>query len=129
MKSRAGDWLKQAEEELAWGRDALAMKRWAIVCFTAQQVAGKCLKSIAIARGASQIKSHSTLEIAEALGIDGDLDEKARILDQYYISTRYPDAFSTGAPFEYFVERQAREALEYAVAFLDRAKAEFLDGS
>jgi len=62
------------------------------------------------------------------LGIDGDLDEKARILDQYYISTRYPDAFATGAPFEYFVERQAREALDYAVDFIDRAKGEQLDG-
>jgi HEPN domain-containing protein len=105
------------------------LKRWAIVCFIAQQVAEKSLKSIAIARGASQIKSHSAREIAEALSIDGDLDEKARILDQYYISTRYPDAFSTGAPFEYFVERQAREALEYAGAFLDRARAELLDGA
>ena len=70
------------------------------------------------------MKSNSISEIAVALGIDGDLDEKARILDQYYITTRNPDAFATGAPFEYFVERQAREALEYALAFVDRAKAE-----
>jgi HEPN domain-containing protein len=124
MKSRAGDWLRQAEEELAWAKDAFAVKRWASVCFTAQQVAEKCLKAIAIARGAAQVKSHSIREIAIALGIDGDLDEKARILDQYYITTRYPDAFATGAPFEYFIERQAREALEFALAFVDRVKAE-----
>jgi HEPN domain-containing protein len=37
---------------------------------------------------------------------------------------RYPDAFPTGAPFEYFVERQAREALGFARAFLDRARSE-----
>jgi len=124
MKSRAGDWLKQAEEELAWARDAYNLKRWAVACFTAQQVAEKSLKAIALARGALQVKSHSTHEIAEALGIDGDLDEKARILDQYYIATRYPDAFATGAPFEYFVEHQAREAIEFALAFADRARAE-----
>jgi len=127
MKNRAGDWLRQAQEELAWGRDAYGLKRWASVCFTAQQVAEKSLKAIALARGAFQVKSHSTREIAEALGIDGDLDEKSRILDQYYITTRYPDAFATGAPFEYFVERQAREALEYALAFVDRARAELED--
>lgn len=124
MRSRAGDWLKQAEEELAWAKDALSSKRWASVCFTAQQVAEKSLKAIALARGALQIKSHSTREIAGALGIDGDLDEKAKILDQYYITTRCPDAFATGAPFEYFVEKQAREALEFAVAFVDRARSE-----
>jgi HEPN domain-containing protein len=124
MKSRAADWLKQAGEEFAWARDAYNLKRWSAVCFTAQQVAEKSLKAIALARGALQVKSHSNREIAEELDIDGDLDEKARILDQYYISTRYPDAFATGAPFEYFVERQAREALEYAQAFLDRARVE-----
>jgi len=124
MKSRAGDWLKQAEEELAWAKDAINAKRWALVCFTAQQVAEKSLKAIALARGALQVKSHSTREIAEALDIDGDLDEKARILDQYYITTRYPDAFSTGAPFEYFVERQAREAFDFARAFVERARTE-----
>ena len=124
MKSRAGDWLRQAEEELAWAHDAFDLKRWASVCFTAQQVAEKSLKAIALARGAIQVKSHSISEIAVALGIDGDLDEKARILDQYYITTRNPDAFATGAPFEYFVERQAREALQFTLAFVDRAKAE-----
>ncbi len=124
MKNRAGDWLAQAEEEFAWAKDAYSVKRWASVCLTAQQVAEKSLKAVALARGALQVKSHSTREIAEELGIDGDLDEKARILDQYYIATRYPDAFPTGAPFEYFVERQAREALGFARAFLDRARTE-----
>jgi HEPN domain-containing protein len=124
MKSRARDWLRQAEEELAWAKDAYNVKRWASVCFTAQQVAEKSLKAIALARGALQVKSHSAREIAKTLDIDGDLDEKARILDQYYISTRYPDAFATGAPFEYFVERQARDALEFALAFVDRARTE-----
>jgi len=124
MKSRAGDWLRQAEEELAWAQDAFSAKRWASVCFTSQQVAEKCLKAIAIVRGALQIMSHSIREIAQELGIDGDLDEKARILDQYYITTRYPDAFPTGAPFEYFVEKQAREALEFACAFVGRARSE-----
>jgi HEPN domain-containing protein len=129
MKSRAGDWLKQAEEEQSWANDALAHKRWALVCFTAQQIAEKCLKAIAIHRGAAQVKSHSTLEIILALRIDGELEEAARILDLYYISTRYPDAFSTGAPFEYFTERQAREALGFAVLFIERAKADIhVDG-
>lgn len=124
MKSRAGDWLRQATEEFAWANDAIASKRWALVCFTAQQVAEKSLKAIAIARGASQVKSHSTKVIAEELGIDGELEDAAKQLDLYYVTTRYPDAFSTGAPFEYFTERQAREAIDFARRFLERAQAE-----
>ncbi|MCX7023673.1 MAG: HEPN domain-containing protein [Spirochaetes bacterium] len=103
------------------------MKRWAVVCFTAQQVAEKSLKAIALHRGVLQVKSHSTKEIAAALEISGHLDEKARILDQYYITTRYPDAFPSGAPFEYFVERQALESIQFAQAFVDRARAELED--
>lgn len=124
MKSRAGDWLSQAENELDWGKDLYKTGRWAAVCFLAHQAAEKSLKAIAIMRGALQVKSHSTLEISEALGINGSLGDMSRILDQYYISTRYPDAFSTGAPFQYFVERQATEAMGFAQAFIDRARAE-----
>ena len=101
-----------------------ATKRWAAVCFLAQQVAEKNLKAIALGRAALQMKSHSALELAEALGIDGKIEEMSRILDQYYISTRRPDAFSTGSPSQYFVERQAREALGFAQAFIDRAREE-----
>jgi HEPN domain-containing protein len=126
MKNRAGDWLKQALEEQSWANDAFGLERWSHVCFIAQQVAEKSLKAIAIARGVTQVKSHSTLEIARALEIDGELEEGARVLDLYYISTRYPDAFSTGAPFEYFTKRQATEALDFALRFLERAKAEIL---
>lgn len=129
MADRSKDWLRQAEEEYRWAEEGYATGRWALVCFTAQQVAEKCVKAIAIAivRGAAQIRGHSIKAITEALGIDGELDQMARMLDQYYISTGYPDAFASGSPFEYFVERQARESLEFAHAFLARARAEVED--
>ena len=49
------------------------------------------------------------MRIAEAFDIDGDLAKKAKRLDQYYISARYPDACAEGAPFECFDEGQALE--------------------
>ena len=45
-------------------------------------------------------------------------------LDQYYITTRYPDAFSEGAPYEFFTEDQAKEALGFASAFIAYAAKE-----
>ncbi len=38
------------------------------------------------------------------------------------------DAFAEGAPFEYFDEDQAREALGFAQAFLERARGEAAGG-
>ncbi len=42
----------------------------------------------------------------------------AKRLDLYYISARYPDAFPSGAPFEYFTRDQAEEAVQYAEALV-----------
>jgi HEPN domain-containing protein len=129
MKSRAGDWLRQAENELACAKDTTKGGYWAQACFAAQQVAEKALKSIALARGASEIRGHSLARIAAALGIDGELERMAKRLDLYYISARYPDAFAEGASFEYFDEGQAREAIEFAEAFIALARGEVtIDG-
>lgn len=124
MRSRAGDWLKQARSELAWAHDSFLHGHWAFVCFTSQQVAEKCLKSIAIHRGATQVKGHSTFLIAQALKINGRIESMSQRLDQYYITTRYPDAFSEGAPYEFFTEDQAKEALGFASAFIAYAAKE-----
>ena len=124
MANRARDWLRQAEDDLAWARDSMEGRHWAQVCFTCQQVGEKALKAIALLRGADEVRSHSLMRIAEALEINGELAKKAKHLDHYYISARFPDVYAEGAPFEYFDEEQAREATEFARDFLERAKAE-----
>jgi HEPN domain-containing protein len=124
MKSRAGDWLKQAENDLAWAKDSMRGGYWSAVCFTCQQVGEKALKAIALGRGVSEVRSHSLVKIAAALGIDGDIERMGRRLDVFYISARYPDAFSEGAPFEFFDEEQAKEAVSFAERFVVRARAE-----
>jgi len=40
--------------------------------------------------------------------------EGAKILDKYYIPARYPNGFVTGAPTDYFTEKEAGEAIVYA---------------
>ncbi len=124
MKSRAGDWLAQAVGEMAWGKDSFKAGHWGPVCFTAQQIAEKCLKAIALARGATEVRGHSLVKIAEALGIDGEIERMGRRLDVYYITTRYPDAFSEGAPLSYFDREQAEEALAFADHFIALASKE-----
>lgn len=112
--NRAMDWFKQAEDDLCWAQDSFKAGHFAQTCFIAQQVGEKALKALALHRGYMQVKSHSILEIARALGVNGEIEQIAKRLDQYYISTRYPDAFPAGAPFEFYTEEQAAEAIAFA---------------
>ncbi len=62
----------------------------------------------------------------EEFGIPDQLVERGRVLDTYYIPTRYPDALPEGAPFEFFGLLQSEEAIRHAgaiVAFVRAALA------
>lgn len=124
MASRAFDWLAQAENDLLWARDTLSAGRYAQACFVSQQVSEKALKSLALARGNTQVRSHSLLQIVRELGINGEVETIARRLDLYYVSTRYPDAFPAGAPFEFFTVEQAEEAIRFAERIVALVSAE-----
>lgn len=124
MQSRYGDWQKQAEEDLKWASDSLRTGHFAGACFTAQQAAEKSLKALAFFRGFDRVKSHSLVEIANALEINGRIREIAGRLDLYYISARYPDALPAGFPAEFFSASQAEEAIQMAQEVLGRVKEE-----
>lgn len=124
MDSRSSVWLRQAEGENKWAKDAFDSGNWALVCYLCQQASEKALKAIAFSQGVTQVRSHSTFEIAASLEIDGELADASRILDQYYMTTRYPDALPGGAPCDMFVRSQAEEAIRLADLFLLRARAE-----
>lgn len=65
--------------------------------------------------------------VCRELKINGRLEEAGQRLDQYYIPTRYPDAQPAGAPFRFFTGDQAREALEFAEEFVEKASIEMGD--
>jgi HEPN domain-containing protein len=112
--NRAIDWLRQAENDFLWARDTLNAGRYAQACFIAQHIGEKSLKALAYKRGFDLIKSHSVLEISRALELPEDIKNLGKLLDLYYIPTRYPDAFPSGAPFEYFTHEQASNAIDSA---------------
>lgn len=45
--------------------------------------------------------------------------EKAKVLDNFYIPTRYPDSHSEGSPFEHYGSLQSQEALNYVSEILE----------
>lgn len=124
MKSRSLDWYRQAVSDLIWARESVAGGHFAQGCFVSQQVAEKGLKALALHRGADEARGHSVTELVRALQINDEVEKAARRLDQYYISTRYPDAFPSGAPFEYFTEEQAKEAIKFAELIMQRVNEE-----
>lgn len=124
MTKRAQDWLAQAKNDLLWGKASLDSGFFSQTCFIAQQVAEKALKAIAYSRGAELVRGHSVLIVCRELNINGPLEEAAQRLDQYYIPTRYPDAQPAGAPFTFFTQKQAQEALDLAELFITEAAAE-----
>lgn len=128
---RSGDWLAQAKDDLLWARATIDADRFAQACFVCQQVAEKGLKALAIYRGFDEIRSHSILEIAEAMGLNAEIESMGKRLDQYYIGPRYPDAFASGAPFKYFTKDQADEAMTMAERLVAIVETEMVprDGS
>lgn len=88
---------------------------WA--CFTAQQSAEKVLKGLALNLGIT-IWGHSLNELLvilnESISIGREIKDMGKLLDIYYIPTRYPNGFSSGKPADYFTEKQAQEAVDAA---------------
>jgi HEPN domain-containing protein len=120
MPNRAGDWFRQAERDLeqavASSRDGL--HEWS--CFAAQQAAEKAVKALHLAHG-QEAWGHVVARLLTQLpvAVPPDLIEKARVLDNYYVPTRYANGHPEGAPFQHYGPLQSCGAIDYAREILD----------
>ena len=116
--NRWKDWYEQSKRDLERARLDLENEYYEWACFTSQQSAEKGLKALALRLGLN-IWGHSLTEIIrileEKINIPEDLKTQAKLLDLYYIPTRYPNGFSSGKPADYFTKKQAMEAIDAAV--------------
>jgi HEPN domain-containing protein len=115
-------WLAQAENDFSFAQATAREGFHAQCCFICQQVAEKALKSILHRRGARQVMTHSLTQMCRVLKINGQLLRAASVLDQYYVTSRYPDALAGLAPYQVFQKFQATEALQLASLFLKKAR-------
>ena len=121
-QQEAERWLRQAANDLASARLLLEEGFFAQACFFAQQVAEKALKGLAYLRGERAVLGHSAAELIERL--EGSFPELAAHrevagrLDQFYVSSLYPNALPGKAPFEVYTRGQAQEAVEGAAAIV-----------
>ncbi|MEM1545304.1 MAG: HEPN domain-containing protein [Candidatus Methanomethylicia archaeon] len=114
---RTVDWMEQAKGEFKAARDLFVTANYAWCCFTCHQAAEKALKAILEHFGSPTIGRNLLVLLAEVskfVSISKNIENACRILNRYYIPTRYPNAFPSGAPVHMFNEDDAREALQYA---------------
>ncbi len=120
MPNRSEDWFAQADSDLAQARDSATAGRHEWACFAAQQAAEKAVKALHLHRG-QEAWGHVVARLLRELpdAPPGDLVEKAKVLDGYYIPTRYPNGHPAGPPFEHYGTLHSGQAIQYAGEILD----------
>lgn len=127
MPTRAHDWLRQALRDLEHAEDARRADRHEWACFAAHQAAEKAVKALHLhlAQEAwGHVVARLLRELPATVPVPPDLVEKARVLDSFYIPTRYPNGHPEGAPFEHYGPLQSGEAVQYAREVLDFVRAQ-----
>lgn len=120
MSNRSSDWLSQAVRDLQQAEDSRLAGRHEWACFAAHQAAEKAVKSLHLSLG-QEAWGHVVARLLKELPFDvsEDLIERARVLDNFYIPTRYPNGHPQGAPFEHYGRLQSEEAIKYAGSILE----------
>lgn len=118
-------WLQQAERDLGAGWALVDAEYFEQACFVAQQAAEKAVKAIAYALGERRVLGHSVFELTQQCGdrvpaLRG-LRKSARILDLYYIPTRYPNGLPGSLARDAFTKEQATEGLDVSERFVQIA--------
>ena len=128
-------WLRQGERSLAVTRLLMHEGFWSDVCFHSQQTAQMALKAFLHLTGHRPLLTHSVGELVQQCAEEHSEFQVFTALsaevEEYYVTTRYPDAVDSPAvPFEMFIEKQACEALGYAQEIVEtvRAKVEAAGG-
>lgn len=110
MPRRSLDWFNQAKGDLKAAKDLRSTGNYAWCCFASHQAAEKGLKAM-LEHFASPAHGHDLLGLMKGVGevvsVPERIRDACRILNRYYIPTRYPNAFSSGAPIDMFDERDA----------------------
>lgn len=122
-------WLSQAVHTLDSAARDCAAKDYAWACFKAEQAGQFALK--AFLRGLGQPAfGHSTsalLETIRKLGITvlDEVEEAARELERHYIPARYPDAYPSGGPADFYRHGDAERALAAAKTVINFVQKEW----
>lgn len=117
MGNRYKDWFKQALSDLKHSLHACEDGDYDWACFAAHQAAEKAVKALIEFSGGTywgHAISKLLTGIEEHFLVTQECKEHALFLDKFYIPTRYPNGFDSGAPVDYYSRKDAEAAYEAA---------------
>ena len=126
----ARTWFEQARADLGAAEDSAATGHHEWACFQAQQAGEKALKAFLYAQGRTSVVTHSVRRLVQE-GTVADaslaaLDDAARLLDQHYIPTRYPNGLDEETtPAAYYDRKDADRCLQSARSILELVSKHF----
>ncbi len=127
---RSKDWLKQAEFDCSTAKTLKDNDNFPWACFAVHQAAEKALKAL-LEKINQPSWGHDLVELLEqvkqTISVPQKIVEACSRLNLYYIPTRYPDAFPSGAPADKFTEQQAISAIEDVEEVLSFVKNSLTD--
>jgi HEPN domain-containing protein len=123
MPNRARDWFAQAERDLEQARASQRDGRHEWACFAAQQAAEMAVKALHLSLGQEAWGHVVARLLAELPSPPDDLSEKAKVLDNFYVATRYANGHAEGAPFEHYGSIQSDQAIRYAGEIVEFVRA------
>jgi HEPN domain-containing protein len=124
MSEAIDRWLMFAREDLRMAELALAEGIFNQACFHAQQCAEKAIKGWLEQQGHIPPRTHRMADLLMLLppGLMGELNDAIRLLDRFYLPTRYPDVLPGVLPGGMPILQDAEEALDLARAVLRRVE-------
>jgi HEPN domain-containing protein len=117
MATRHEDWMKQARRDFQHAKNSLEGEDYEWSCFAAQQSAEKAVKALFQKLGADAWGHSITMllsNLPESVKTTPELVDKAKELDDHYITSRYPNSYPCGAPFQYYTKAKSERAIQYA---------------
>jgi len=127
MPDRSKDWLNQALRDLEQAKDSKTSQRHEWACFASHQAAEKAVKALHLKYKQEtwgHMISKLLSELPKSISLPNELVDKAKILDNYYIPSRYPNSHPEGAPYEFFGLKQSEEAIRYASEIIEFVRNE-----
>jgi HEPN domain-containing protein len=123
MSNRYPDWFRQAEADLTHARNSLEKGDFEWSCFASHQSAEKAIKAVFLKLG-MDAWGHTLTVLIGNLPKTADLPSEilvnhARVLDKFYIPTRYPNGFESGAPTDFYTSEEAQNAISRAEEILE----------
>lgn len=125
-KGEALRWLEQGLKDFKAAQWSKQGEFYAQACFLCQQSGEKLLKGYLYGQGERLILGHSLLELLSKCQTYQaslhQIDPDCRLLDRFYIPTRYPNGLPAGIPQTHYILKDAEEGLTALKRIIEAVK-------